>query len=58
MIDFEKLAASTTELRHQWQKAELFPHVVIDNFLPPDMAERANEAFSTPDEGWVFHNHY
>jgi Rps23 Pro-64 3,4-dihydroxylase Tpa1-like proline 4-hydroxylase len=58
VIDFSRLPALARELRPQWQQATPYSHVVIDDFLPKDQAERAVDAFDGTTEGWIFHNHY
>jgi len=58
VIAFDRLPALARELRPQWAQATPFAHVVIDNFLPPDQAERAVQGFDETSEGWIFHNHY
>lgn len=58
MIPFDKISAQVPALHSEWQKAEPFSHIVIDNFLPPETADRISEAFDATTEGWVFHNHY
>ena len=58
MIAFEKLAGLARDLRSEWQRAEPFPHVVIDNFLAREQADQVLQGFDETSEGWVFHNHY
>jgi Rps23 Pro-64 3,4-dihydroxylase Tpa1-like proline 4-hydroxylase len=38
------------ELRSRYQSAEPFPHMVIDNFLQPDLADEAARSFFSFDE--------
>jgi hypothetical protein len=46
-------------LRHVYQHAEPFPHVMIDGFLQPDAAAAAARSFFSPEEarakGFEFH---
>ena len=58
MIAVDKLPALARALRPEWEKATPFAHVVIDDFLPKDQAERAVAAFDATSDGWIFHNHY
>ena len=58
MIDVDILPSLARELRPQWDTAEPFPHVVIDDFLPPNTADQVLDAFDEAVKGWVFHNHY
>jgi hypothetical protein len=58
VIAKDRLPELARTLRPEWEKAEPFAHVVIDNFLPPDAAKRALEGFDGTENDWVFHNHY
>jgi Rps23 Pro-64 3,4-dihydroxylase Tpa1-like proline 4-hydroxylase len=58
VIAFDRLPALARKLRSEWENASPFAHVVIDDFLPPDSAERASQAFDGTTDGWIFHNHY
>ena len=45
MIDFDKLERETSRLGLQYLEAHPFPHIVIDNFLLPEVAEQAYRQF-------------
>ena len=45
-------------LRQEYSAARPFPHVVIDDFLPPEIADRALEEFPAPgDIDWIRFRH-
>jgi len=45
-------------LRAEYAQAQPFPHAVIDDFLPPDAADRALEEFPTPGSiDWIRFRH-
>lgn len=51
----EKLSLLAEDLAEQFKNSEPFPHVVIDNLLPEDVALKIAEQFPGPDEsGWNF----
>ena len=49
VFDRVKLMALASQYREAYGKAEPFPHVVIDNFLPPTVASKALDEFPPPD---------
>jgi Rps23 Pro-64 3,4-dihydroxylase Tpa1-like proline 4-hydroxylase len=58
LLDFDRLDAIAREHREAFASAEPFPHVVIDDFLPPATAEVVLEDFSSQETGWNFYHHY
>ena len=48
-FDKAKLLALAEEYKHTYQTNKPFPHVVIDNFLPTEVAERVLAEFPTPE---------
>lgn len=44
-IDFERLEKSIAALAMQYQQASPFPHIALDHFLIPHIAEQAYETF-------------
>jgi Rps23 Pro-64 3,4-dihydroxylase Tpa1-like proline 4-hydroxylase len=57
-LDFERLEALAPELRERFRSAHPFPHVVIDDFLPRETAERVLAEFDQTREGWDLYHHY
>ena len=50
----ERLAEWSDGLAKQYQEAHPFPHVVIDDFLPPELLGRALQAYPKPGElNWI-----
>jgi hypothetical protein len=52
---FERLAG---ERHAEFRRAEPYPHSVIDDFLPADVADRCLEEFENTSEGWNSYRHY
>lgn len=53
MFRREELVAKAALLREQFESAEPFPHIVIDDFLPPEMLEPVLTEFPEPgDATW------
>jgi len=50
MIRIERLEQELEGLRSQWNSADPFPHVIIDNFLTPEAAEILDGAFPNPSK--------
>lgn len=43
----------------EYQRAQPFPHVVLDQFLPEDLAVKAARAFPAPESGeWIQYRHF
>jgi Rps23 Pro-64 3,4-dihydroxylase Tpa1-like proline 4-hydroxylase len=57
-LDFERLEALAPALREEFRTARPFPHVVIEDFLPLETAERVREEFDQTREGWDLYHHY
>ena len=58
VIAFDRLPALAQKLKPEWEQATPFAHVVVDDFLPKEHADRVVEGFDATTEGWIFHNHY
>jgi Rps23 Pro-64 3,4-dihydroxylase Tpa1-like proline 4-hydroxylase len=58
VIAFDRLPALAQRLRSEWEQATPFAHVVVDDFLPKEHADRVVEGFDATADGWIFHNHY
>lgn len=50
MINYEQLEANLENCRQQFQTAKPFRYLVVDNFLVPDVAERAYRTFPKMEE--------
>jgi Rps23 Pro-64 3,4-dihydroxylase Tpa1-like proline 4-hydroxylase len=50
ILDFERYESNIEQLRHQYQTAEPFPHIVIDDFLEPEAARAAMAEFPPLDQ--------
>lgn len=48
MLDRELMFARAESLKESYQNADPFPHAVIDNFLPAEIAEKLVEEFPQP----------
>ncbi len=57
-LDFERLEALAADLRVAFLAARPFPHVVIEEFLPAETAERVRAEFDETREGWDHYRHY
>ncbi len=58
IVDLARFSAELPPLREAMDTAEPFPHVVIDDFLRADIAERALADFPTPTAGeWIHYKH-
>jgi hypothetical protein len=57
-LDFERLERIAREHRAEFIAAAPYPHVVIDDFLPPETALGALEEFDQTAEGWKHYTHY
>ena len=57
-IDLERLTDQLPQLRERYASAQPFPHVVLDDFLAPDVAQRAAQEFSSVDhDDWISFMH-
>jgi len=57
-LDFERLEALAPRLSDEFRAARPFPHVVIEDFLPPEAADRVRAEFDETREGWDLYRHY
>lgn len=56
LIDFfepERLAEAGRRLHDEWRRAEPFPHVALDGFLPETIVREVAASVPRPDAGWV-----
>jgi Rps23 Pro-64 3,4-dihydroxylase Tpa1-like proline 4-hydroxylase len=56
-VDIAKVTATMTAARDEFANARPFPHVVIENFLDPDVAAALAAEFDGADDGWTFYHH-
>ena len=58
-LEFERLSRLATELHDDFLVARPYPHVVIDDFLPAEVAEALAQDFSQiGEESWKHYHHY
>lgn len=60
VVDLEKLTNRLPELNGYYQKANPYPHIVIENFLQPEILEACIHEFDTLNEtdGWINYVHF
>jgi len=58
MLDYDRLDRLSRELHGSFVSAAPFPHVVIDDFLPTAVAEKALKEFEETEAGWKHYHHY
>jgi len=59
LFDFEAWEAKLPEMVNKYQEGDPFPHIVLDDFLPVDAAQKAYESFpSVADQGWIHYVHF
>ena len=58
-LEFERLNRLAAELHDGFRVARPYPHVVIDDFLPAEVAEALAEEFAQiSEESWKHYHHY
>ncbi len=58
VFDYEKWTSLLPVLRAQYHSARPFPHIVLDNFINPDLAKDAHDNFPKPNSGeWIQYKH-
>lgn len=58
MLDFEKLDRIVRDGAASFAAAEPYPHIVIDDFLPAETAEKVWSEFADTSDGWKHYYHY
>jgi Rps23 Pro-64 3,4-dihydroxylase Tpa1-like proline 4-hydroxylase len=58
VLDFDRLEEIGRVQRELFATAKPFPHLVIDDFLEPEAAERVHEEFLRTTSGWHHYHHY
>jgi hypothetical protein len=54
VLDWASLESALTELRARYSSGRPFPHIVLDDFLLPDVAQRATDEFPPVDpQHWI-----
>ena len=58
-LEFERWNELATELHGAFRSAQPYPHVVIDDFLPKEVADSVADDFAgLSDETWKHYHHY
>jgi len=58
VLEYERLETIAEQRKEDFAAADPFPHTVIDDFLPAEVAEKVLAEFPKPDEKWIRYNHY
>jgi hypothetical protein len=58
VLDYERLERLAGELAPGFARAKPFPHVVIDDFFPPDVANDLLAEFEIEEGSWKHYHHY
>ncbi len=59
IFDFEKWEAKLTEIKDSYHNEDPYPHIMIDDFMEPQAAQKAYDVFpSVKDEGWIHYVHF
>jgi hypothetical protein len=58
-VPYASLDGRVAELREQFRHGDPYPHIVIENFLPPHLLERMLAEFPGVKSGeWIHYHHY
>jgi Rps23 Pro-64 3,4-dihydroxylase Tpa1-like proline 4-hydroxylase len=57
-LDFDHLSQLARQQRPDFQSADPFPHVVLDDFLPAGLAEPAVTEYAEHESDWSHYHHY
>jgi len=58
LLNLDHLETIARARRADFEKGEPFPHVVIDDLMPSDVAERIREEFEQAHDEWDHYYHY
>src|SRR6185312_9176084 len=60
VFDYSKWTAQLPELSRRYQSAKPYPHIVLENFLDPDVLKDCIAEFNRLNEtdGWINYKHY
>lgn len=56
-LDFERFLSRANDHRHAFSNATPFPHVVLDDFLHPQVAAEVVREFALPSLDWGYYYH-
>src|SRR5262245_26102731 len=56
-LDLDQLRATAARRREEFTRALPFPHLVLDDFLRPEVAASLAAEFATTDGDWIFYHH-
>lgn len=57
-LDYDQMDRFAHDLHDQFTAASPFPHIVIDDFLPREVAENLLTDFQAKKKGWKHYHHY
>jgi hypothetical protein len=60
LFDYDRWNSQLSSLSKEYQRASPYPHIVLENFLNPDVLEECVQEFNTLNEndGWINYVHY
>lgn len=58
VLDYDRLTALAGPLRSAFECAEPFPHLVIDDFLPDELAHAVLAEFDSGEASWSHYHHF
>jgi hypothetical protein len=58
VVPYDRWRGQAAHLRRRFLDAKPYPHLVLDNFLTPEAARQAFEAFPPLGEDWIHYLHY
>ena len=60
VVDLNKYKERLPQLSNQYKQADPYPHIVLDNFLNPEILENCIQEFDTLNEtdGWINYVHF
>jgi Rps23 Pro-64 3,4-dihydroxylase Tpa1-like proline 4-hydroxylase len=58
VLDYERLERLASELAPGFASAEPYPHVVIDDFFPAEVANDLHAEFEIAEDSWKHYHHY
>ena len=57
-LDFDRLGEIARQRRESFERAQPFPHVAIDDFIPAETADAVLAEIQSTTEGWDTYRHY